>query len=129
MLQTEDAPPKEKARIDRSYKELFKLYADLCRKNNLRLFVVLHPDRDETAQNTYFYDFTLIVDDMKSDTGLTVIDLLPSYRTYIAARKNTTAADYYWKLDGHHNSKGYLMMAETTLDNITPYLRDTIVTK
>ena len=50
---------------------------------------------------------------------------MPFYHSYID-RAGTHADDYYWKTDGHHNSKGYEMMAATTLENIAPYLHDSI---
>jgi hypothetical protein len=76
---------------------------------------------DEIQQNHYDYDFNPILTSMKTDTSIKVIDLLPSYRAYIDST-NTKANDYFWVHDGHHNSRGYKMMAETTLQNIMPFL-------
>jgi hypothetical protein len=87
--------------------------------------VVLHPVEREVENNNYNYDFAPLIKSMSADKNIQVIDLLPYYRAYIASAHNK-AADYYWMHNGHHNSKGYEMMAETTLQNIAPYLHDTI---
>ena len=115
----------EKNRINKSVEDLFRDYSCLCQKKNIKLFVVLHPQINELDSNAYEYDFKPVLESMRSDPNINVIDLLPYYRSYIS-NSHTTAADYYWKHDGHHNPQGYMMMAQTTLMNIAPYLNDTI---
>jgi lysophospholipase L1-like esterase len=118
-------PENEKRTINTKTAALFRDYSALCLKNNIKLFVVLHPVEREVENNNYNYDFAPLIKSMSADKNIQVIDLLPYYRAYIASAHNK-AADYYWMHNGHHNSKGYEMMAETTLQNIAPYLHDTI---
>lgn len=35
--------------------------------------------------------------------------------------------NYFWVIDGHHNSKGYAMMAQCIFENISPLLKDALV--
>ncbi len=113
----------EKNRINKSVEDLFRDYSSLCQKNNIKLFVVLHPQINELDSDAYEYDFKPVLESLRSDTHINVIDLLPYYKAYIDSL-HTTAADYYWKYNGHHNPRGYLMMAQTTLQNIIPNLQD-----
>jgi lysophospholipase L1-like esterase len=107
---------------------LFDNYAKLCSDNGIKLFVILRPDKSDLTKDAYCYDFTTILRSLRSDSRLTVIDLLPLYKTYFATH-NTTADTYFWPLDGHHNSKGYHLMATTMYTALAPLLADSSVTK
>jgi lysophospholipase L1-like esterase len=111
--------------ITRSAEALFDAYADLCRKNGTNLIVVLHPERGEIENGQYNYDFSALLNHLRNIDHLTIIDLLPRYRNHIS-QTHTKTADYFWKLDGHHNSRGYKIMGELTFENIQPFLHDSI---
>lgn len=78
---------------------------------------MIRPDRGEIANYKNLYDLTDILQPLRSDTSLILIDLLPTYRKYIA-KKHSDANNYFWRLDGHHNSTGYEMMAQCVYENI-----------
>jgi hypothetical protein len=118
----------EKERIDQSVKDLFTQYKALCLQNNIKMVIVLHPEQGEVETNKYDYDLGLVIHYLTSDLQIRVVDLLPAYRSYIKNNHREPAA-YYWKYDGHHNSRGYAMMAETTLDEIRSNLSDTMPTR
>ena len=126
LLRKKDPSPPEIERITKSAMDLFDAYADLCRKNGTKLFIVLHPERNEVDNNQYNYNFTALIDHLRNTDHIEVLDLLPLYRSYIEAH-HSHSADYFWKMDGHHNSKGYQMMAETTCQGLSPFLRDSAV--
>ncbi len=113
----------EKGRINKSVEDLFKEYAALCHQNNIKLFIIFHPQKRELDENTYGYDFTPIIKYLAADPQIKVVDLMPAYHSYID-RSGSTSDDYYLKTDGHHNSKGYEMMAKTTLNGIITELKD-----
>jgi lysophospholipase L1-like esterase len=96
---------------------LFKTYADLCRERNIRLVVVLRPDNNEIVQKGYYYDFAPILTALKANRQIQVIDLLPAYQACFTGT-HTDGNDYYWKQDGHHNSRGYAMMAQCIYDSV-----------
>ena len=125
MLQTTKLSLTDKKRIDQSVEDLFQRYSLLCRQNGIKLILVFHPQEDELEANKYNYDFTNILHHLPVDGAIRVVDLLPSYQEY-SRKSKSNVSDYYWKSDGHHNSKGYKMMAETTLQNIRPILKDSL---
>ena len=100
-----------KKELDKQVIELFKSYAMLAKKNNCRLVVVLQPFLGEVKSNQYSYDFSKITEALNRIDNLKVVDLLPFYKTQIK-NTNTSPESFYWPLDGHHNGKGYAMMAD-----------------
>lgn len=100
-----------KKELDEQVIELFKDYAVLAKKNKCQVVVVLQPFLGELKSNQYTYDLSEIISALKSIDNLKVIDLLPFYTSTIK-NTNTPAESFYWPLDGHHNAKGYGMMAD-----------------
>ena len=125
LLIKNELTSEEEKRLNEQAGGLFNEYAALCRRNNIRLIVVLRPDKGEIEANKYVYDFSSVLNPLKADTTVQIVDLLPGYRSYIEKR-HTTAAGYFWKQDGHHNSTGYEMMAQVVYENISPLLKDTL---
>lgn len=123
LLRKKGISATEKDSVNKNVEHLFDLYADLCCKNGIRLYVVIHPEKGEVENHSYHFDLSTICDHLARVDHIPVIDLLPSYIAYIDQHRNTTA-NYYWVHDGHHNSRGYKMMAETTWQNLLPYMRD-----
>ena len=118
LLRNEDIAASKKE-LDEQVIELFKNYSELAKKNQCKLVIVLQPFLGEVNSNLYQYDFTEILSVLKNVDNVSVIDLLPFYREKIK-QDNSSAQTFYWPIDGHHNSKGYEMMAEgiyTTLLN------------
>lgn len=100
-----------KKELDKQVIELFKSYAMLAKKNNCGLIIVLQPFLGEVKLNQYSYDFSKITEALNRIDNLKVVDLLPFYKTQIK-NTNTSPESFYWPLDGHHNGKGYAMMAD-----------------
>lgn len=113
----------EEKELNAQLSALFKTYAWLCRQNQIKLIVVLRPDRGELAVNKYDYDFSAILSGLQADS-VKVIDLLPAYQSYMQKNHSQSTA-YFWRYDGHHNAAGYEMMAQSIFENISPLLRDT----
>ena len=125
LLRKNTITPDETKRVNESARDLFARYSSLCKEHHVKLVVVIHPEKQEVEHNKYDYDLSPALGYLHSDAQVKIIDLLPSYRAYIEKSKSKIS-DYYWKHDGHHNLKGYKMMAETTLQNIAPLLMDSI---
>ncbi len=117
LLRKEKLTPEEEQLLNRQLTELFSLYADFCTEKNIRLIVMLRPDSREIEHHEYEYDFTVILNGLHSNPHIEVIDLLPEFVSYIQSG-NTQTKDYFWKYDGHHNPKGYLMMAECVFNQL-----------
>lgn len=123
LLQKVHPDHEQEKELNRSVMELFKAYADLCQKNNIKLVIVLHPEKTEMQEKKYSYDMQSLTDSIRRAYGVETVDLMPDYYKYIS-RTGTHLDNYYWHYDGHHNSNGYKMMADCTLENILPLLRD-----
>ena len=97
--------------LDSMVVALFRQYAALAKANNCSLVIVLQPFLFEINSQKYQYDFSVILDELKKIDNVQICDLMPFYTSYIKEH-HKTAADYYWPIDGHHNSTGYTMMAD-----------------
>ena len=90
-------------------------FYDLCQKNNTTLVLVVHPQLNETIKGSYFYDS--FAPTFKNDTRLNVVDVL-SFFIKNNINSKETAYKYYWKLDQHHNAKGYNLFADAVFEYI-----------
>lgn len=111
--------------MDSSFIALFKEYKKLCSENGIKLVIVLRPDLREIDNNHYTYNHTNILTALKADKDITVIDLLERYQNHIHAN-GTKANEYYWKMDGHHNAKGYQMLAGVITPDIHTLANDSV---
>lgn len=102
---------KEKNNLDQKTIDLFSTYAAEASRNNTKLIVLLQPNQGEVVQQHYDYDLNRIVSGIRSLDNVYVFDLLPFYRKQFAENKKDIS-NYYWKQDGHHNGRGYYIMAK-----------------
>jgi len=101
----------QKTGLDSLVIGLFNEYAGLAKKNNCKLLLVIHPCLYEITKRQYQYDFSSIITKLRTIDNLEILDLIPFYTSYINDKKSLPES-YYWPYDGHHNSKGYKMMAD-----------------
>lgn len=111
LLRQKHPSKAEKQQLIIQITELFEEYYQYCAQQEIELIIVLRPDRDELLNQKYNFNFTEIIHFLENKKQLKVIDLLSKYTIYID-QSNTHADDYFWVNDGHHNSKGYEMMAK-----------------
>lgn len=123
LLKKEKLTEAEKEKLNRQTIELLRQYKAMCDKNGIRLIILLRPDKYEIVQNRFQYDFKPILE----NSDIEVINMLPLYQAYMEKR-STTSEDYFWKIDGHHNSKGYQMMADVLFESLSPMLTDSAIT-
>lgn len=100
---------------------VFKQYAALAQKGNGQLVILLQPYQSELFKKKYEYDLTDVVRATGVSDSVVVIDLLPYYLNFFKG-KEATIPTYYWKNDGHHNPKGYALMAmavKQALDSVS----------
>ena len=101
----------EKARLDNRTLEVFTIYASEARKNQSKLFIILQPNGKEVFLRNYEYDLNTLVKHFYTLDNVFVYDLLPYYLNEFDKNK-VDIRDYYWRKDGHNNSKGYYLMAK-----------------
>lgn len=105
--------------------ELFKEYQELSKKNHFKLIVFTLPFNNDFAdfniiKKLYNNDNLLFYNKFRSEfskIGLPFYNLQPCYKDHFKS-SNTDPSEYYWSRDGHHNDKGYHLMAECIEDII-----------
>jgi lysophospholipase L1-like esterase len=117
--------PEDERWMNAAVIDLFKQYSTICKQNGIRLYILLRPDKGEIMQNKYDYRFSEILDSIQKNKLAEVIDLLPFYQAYLAKNKED-AFPYFWAYDGHHNPKGYEMMAQSVYESLGPQLTDSV---
>lgn len=91
--------------------ELFKNYQAFTHNNNIELLVFTIPFKSDLQGGTENSEFYKKFRKDFAKFNLNFYNLQPCYEEYIS-HNNSTYKDYYWKHDGHHNAKGYEMMAK-----------------
>ncbi|HUH75564.1 MAG TPA: hypothetical protein VLZ75_14310 [Chitinophagales bacterium] len=100
--------------------DLFKRFNELSTKNNTELVCFTFPYTNNFVDNIN-YDFHQEMESSFSKFGLKFYNLQPCYEDEIK-RTHSNPQDYYWKIDGHHNAKGYEMMAKCLEEIVTPII-------
>lgn len=88
-----------------------------CTIDNQKLLFVFLPMKDNVFYESWSKEMTSIKDYLSAQYNDTLyIDLLPDYTKYC---QRDGLSVYYWPQDGHHTSKGYLMMAESIAKHLS----------
>lgn len=96
--------------------QLFTDYQQLAEQNNFQLIVFSFPFKTIYSEENIYDQFYKDMNDRFKGKNITYYSLKPCYESTYQAEK-TTFDQYYWVKDGHHNAKGYEMMAKC-LENI-----------
>ena len=104
-------PREEVNKLDQLTTALFLIYAKEAKRNGAKLLVVLQPNQSEIYKKQYDYNLDKIITNLHTIDNVYVFDLLPFYLKEFGKSKDDIR-NYYWKQDGHHNSKGYVVMAK-----------------
>lgn len=82
----------------------------LGRANNFQVLVVLLPEKYELKEERYSFDYAFLKERIEQLPVVQLLDLMPCY-VESAKAKGLSPLSFYWVIDGHHNSVGYLEMA------------------
>jgi hypothetical protein len=98
------------------WQEVFDSIATLSAEHGVKLLLVRHPIRFELEEKKYGQDFSLFDEWLETNhPEVAHVDLMPLYLEstgHVSENFNRL----YWPIDGHHNSRGYLMMANAVHD-------------
>ncbi|MCF8257351.1 MAG: SGNH/GDSL hydrolase family protein [Flavobacteriales bacterium] len=94
-----------------AWNEVFDSIADLARRAEARVLLIKKPERSEIDAGEYEEDLSFFDHYLEKDTFFRHFDLNDYYRSERKLTADSTYR-YYWKHDGHHNSKGYELMAQ-----------------
>jgi hypothetical protein len=113
------------------WNEIFIEIAQIAKENNFKVLLIKKPERSEIDQNKYQFNLSFFDSLIVRTPIFHHFDMLPSYRKRMKIDSGGTTADYYWVKDGHHNPKGYLIMAEIVKEALfqTKLLPDHSITK
>lgn len=100
--------------------QLFEEYQKFTKEKNIDLIVFTLPFKSD-FNGTENKDFHLEMKRNFSKFNLNFYNLQPCYEDEIKT-KHTKFQDYYWKIDGHHNAKGYEMMAKCLEKIVIPII-------
>jgi lysophospholipase L1-like esterase len=103
---------------------------------NARMLILLLPNSGEIQENRYFFPLDSVLKGLKAAEGPTKADLLPEYFEIFkcpeenAGHSGSNQRDcigflekHYWPIDGHHNSKGYELLARIILPEVKKQLQ------
>ncbi len=112
---------KEKAaRLDYlkpKWNETFQRIAQLAEQHHLKVMLFKKPEHSEVDKNEYLYDFTFFENMVDTIPVFKRIDMLSFYRDSLHIQKQNSV-NYYWPIDGHHNSTGYNAMAKAVFSGL-----------
>jgi len=91
--------------------EAIELFARLSSENNFRFLVVFHPLKNEIIDGHYQYINSMVTGLKNSPGKIDVLDMLEYFSEKEKINKNNFQ-QYFWKIDGHHNSFGYSVFAK-----------------
>ena len=99
------------------WNETFLKIADLAQQNNIAVVLIKKPEGSEIYNNEYMFNFDFFKTLVDTLPVFKHYDLLPYYRDSANFNKDNIS-NYYWKYDGHHNPKGYGVMAKGVYDGL-----------
>ncbi len=95
---------------------IFRTYAALAHQQGTLLIVVIQRDDNN-------FDMNSVITQLQRLPGVRVYDQQAFYDVEFSIRGNDRAK-YYWPLDGHHNARGYELMARSIYEALDSfYLR------
>ncbi len=83
-----------------------------CEKNNCQFICVFHPFKLEIKKNQNSFENTM---SFCEKNAIVYINLNEYYQNQ---KVKSNIQQYYWKKDGHHNAKGYELMADGIFEGL-----------
>ena len=97
--------------------EVIDSFVDLSQTNDFDLLMVVHPFEWELVRGRYRSEFGKLAVHLKHDRHFAFVDLLDFFLTNeIITSENVP--QFFWRLDGHHNGKGYQVIGEALAETI-----------
>ena len=99
-------------------KQSISAYQQLANEQDFKLLIVFHPALDEIVEEKYLYWNEVI--DYARNNNINCCDLL-AYFIIERSINSENANEYFWKIDGHHNAKGYEAFADGVFQAILKF--------
>lgn len=117
FLNEEEKKARYKA-LEKNWNGIFVELAELAKRYNTEIFLFKKPERCEIDVNKYQFDMSFFDSLLANYPQIHHVDLLPKYRQKIKMDKGGSTSAYYYVKDGHHNPKGYLLMAQLIYESL-----------
>ncbi|MDD2635142.1 MAG: SGNH/GDSL hydrolase family protein [Bacteroidales bacterium] len=88
-------------------------FNNFCKINNCEFVCVFHPFKTDLIKNKNAFKNTMYFCNKNS------ISYINLYEYFQKQKVKTDINQYYWQKDGHHNAKGYELMADGILKGLT----------
>lgn len=92
---------------------------------NCKVMILFFPTKFEVFRDAYDFDYSVAKSYIKRLPHVDYIDLFPCYREKIK-QSGKAAKDFYWVIDGHHNSLGYNLMASCVAEEVLKLNLDSV---
>ena len=93
-------------------------FEKLSRNNGFRLLVLFHPMENEVQKEEYdSLAFNILAYKLRYERPDMFVDLLQHWKANKQISKDN-ASEFFWKIDRHHNAKGYEIMGRAIANTI-----------
>lgn len=93
------------------WNEIFEEIARLAKENNTKILLIKRPGDSEIEEGKYEYNMDFFNPFLEKHKEIYHVDLLSYYQSEMKVNKGGNIHSYFLVGDGHHNSKGYALMA------------------
>jgi len=97
--------------MEPQWNNIFAEIGRLAQAHNTKVLLFKKPERSEIVRAEYQYNMAFFDTFLLQHPIFHHVDLMPFYRDSAGLVSHETTAPYYWEKDGHHNGKGYAVMA------------------
>ena len=104
-------------KITVEYGNLYQQYQLLANKHNFKLVVLIHPIPQEADSMEYHVPVKQLINKIE-ENDIAIIYAIDYFNKQIEKGK---AHQYYWPEDGHHNKKGYQLIAGAVMEWFNDY--------
>lgn len=111
----------KKVAINKLAQCVFDNFKYLANQKKFKLVVVLHPIQYEIEEKEFLLN--QLDEIFSSDSSITTINLYNEYNRVLADNK-IEVKDLYWKIDRHHNSKGYKLWADILTEKVSSLIKN-----
>lgn len=99
-------------KLEPEWNEIFEEIARLAKEKNTKVLLVKRPDAFEIKQEKYMYNMAFFDSFLVKHKEIYHTDLLPFYQREMQVNKGGNIDSYFLVGDGHHNPKGYSLLAK-----------------
>lgn len=112
---------REKNKIDAlaDARLISRKYSELAVKNNFTCIQLIRPDKVDILEGHYEFNLADLTHGTDTLPNYSTFDILQYFRDSLQINKSNVD-EYFWRIDQHHNAKGYEAMAKAVYTAVKP---------